>query len=146
MSALSSTNTVYDLHNRARSSAALQMELLHDKILAKRTETERQLSQISAAIDVAMRSADAGALDAGGQLPAAFLALPRFQVGVHAVDFIGSSCYRSCQQSPGFPAVFSGAHVLHNRSPATTQHTMSGLLLLFVCGFPNGDTQVVGGW
>ena len=59
----------------------LQMEQLHDKILAKRAETERQLGQMSAAIDVAMRSANAGVLDAGGQLPAAFLALPRFQVG-----------------------------------------------------------------
>ena len=57
-----------------------QMEQLHDKILAKRAETERQLGQISAAVDVAMRSANAGQLDSGGQLPAAFLALPRFQV------------------------------------------------------------------
>ena len=60
------------------------MEQLHDKILAKRAETERQLGQISAAIDVAMRSATAGALEAGGQPAAAFLALPRFQVSAQA--------------------------------------------------------------
>ncbi len=67
------------------SDARPQMEQLHDKILAKRAETERQLGQISAAIDIAMRSASApGALEAGGQPAAAFLALPRFQVGVRA--------------------------------------------------------------
>ena len=65
----------------------LQMEQLHDKILAKRAETERQLGQISAAIDVAMRSASAGALlEAAGQPPAAFLALPRFQVCMGRVN------------------------------------------------------------
>ncbi len=69
-----------------------QMEQLHDKILAKRAETERQLGQISAAIDIAMRSASApGALEAGGQPAAAFLALPRFQVGW------GLGCYSQCQ-------------------------------------------------
>ena len=61
------------------------MEQLHDKILAKRAETERQLGQISAAIDIAMRSASApGALEAGGQPAAAFLALPRFQVSLES--------------------------------------------------------------
>jgi hypothetical protein len=77
------------------------MEQLHDKILAKRAETERQLGQMSAAIDVAMRSANAGALDAGGQLPAAFLALPRFQVGMGRMVHTLASYCRSTLISDG---------------------------------------------